>query len=75
LGIDFLVELGASLLCLATERGDPEMRAEGIGWLERATELPERWPSDATDRERARAMLDDPARACGNSRVGFSRGG
>ena len=73
--IDFLVELGASLLCLAAERGDPETRAEGIAWLERATELPERWPGDATDRERARAMLDDPARACGNSRVGFLRDG
>jgi len=73
--IDFLVELGASLLCLAAERDDPETRAEGIAWLERATELPERWPGDATDRERARAMLDDPRRACGNSRVGFLRGG
>lgn len=73
--IDFLVELGASLLCLAAERGDPETHAEGIAWLERATELPERWPGDATDRERARAMLDDPTRACGNSRLGFLRGG
>jgi len=73
--IDFHVELGASLLCLATERDDPEARAEGIGWLERALELPEQQPSDATDRERARAMLADPARACGDSRIGFSQGG
>jgi tetratricopeptide (TPR) repeat protein len=73
--IDFHVELGASLLCLAAEQDDREARAEGIGWLERATELPEQQPSDATDRERARAILDDPMRACGDSRVGFSRGG
>jgi len=73
--IDFHVELGASLLCLAAEQEDPEARAEGIGWLERATELPEQQPSDATDRERARAILDDPTRACGDSRAGFSRGG
>jgi tetratricopeptide (TPR) repeat protein len=58
--IDFHVELGASLLCLAAERD---------------VELPERQPSDATDRQRARAMLDDPSRACGDSRVGFLRGG
>jgi len=73
--VDFHVELGASLLCLAAERDDPETRAEGIEWLERAAELPERQPGDATDRERARAILDDPTRACGDSRVGFSRGG
>ncbi|GAG43034.1 unnamed protein product, partial [marine sediment metagenome] len=42
--IDFHVELGASLLCLATEREDPERLAEGIRWLERAFELPERQP-------------------------------
>jgi hypothetical protein len=72
--IDFHVELGASLLCLAAERKDPETRAEGIRWLERAFELPEREPADATDRQRARAMLDDPARACDDSRVGFLRG-
>ena len=58
--IDFHVELGASLLCLAAERGDPEARAEGVRWLERATALPQRRPGDATDRERARLMLDDP---------------
>lgn len=73
--IDFHVELGASLLCLATEREDPETLAEGIRWLERAFELPERQPGDATDRQRARAMLDDPARACDDSRIGFLRGG
>jgi tetratricopeptide (TPR) repeat protein len=68
--IDFQVELGASLLCLATERGDAKAQAEGIGWLERAVALPERWPGDATDRERARGMLEDPTRACGGSRGG-----
>jgi tetratricopeptide (TPR) repeat protein len=73
--IDFHVELGASLLCLAAERDDPATRAEGFRWLERTFELPERQPSDATDRQRARAMLDDPSRACGDSRVGFLRGG
>jgi len=72
--IDFHVELGASLLCLAAERGDPATRAEGIGWLQRALELPARQPDDAADRQRARAMLDDPASACGASRIGFLRG-
>ena len=73
--IDFHVELGASLLCLAAERGDSEVRAEGVRWLERATALPQRRPGDAADRGRARLMLDDPTRACGDSRGGFSRGG
>jgi hypothetical protein len=72
---DFLVELGASLLCLAAERDDPATRGEGIAWLERALELPARQPSDATDRRRARALLEDPARACGDSRIGFLPGG
>ena len=73
--IDFQVELGASLLCLAAERDDPVAREEGIGWLERTLALPERQPSDAIDRQRARAMLDDPGRACSDSRVGFLQGG
>jgi hypothetical protein len=72
--IDFHVELGASLLCLADERKDPEALAEGIAWLERAFELPERQPGDVTDRKRARAMLDDPTRSCDDSRIGFLRG-
>jgi hypothetical protein len=68
--IDFQLELGASLLCLAAEENDPGRRAEGIAWLERALELPVWQPNDATDRERARAMLLDHGRACGDSRVG-----
>jgi hypothetical protein len=73
--IDFHVELGASLLCLAAERDDPVAHAEGLRRLERTFGLPERQPSDATDRQRARAMLDDPSRACSDTRVGFLSGG
>lgn len=69
--IDFHLELGASLLCLAAEENDPDNRAEGIAWLERALELPEWQPGDTTDHERARAMLLDHGRACGDSRIGF----
>jgi hypothetical protein len=72
--VDYHVELGAALLCLASERDDVRARAEGIAWLERSFELNEWQPSDATDRERARAMIGDPGRACGDSRVGFLRG-
>lgn len=72
--VDYQVELGASLLCLASERDDVQARAEGLAWLERSFELNDWQPSDATDRERARAMIEDPGRACSDSRVGFRRG-
>jgi hypothetical protein len=69
--VDYQVELGAVLLCLGNASGDAARLAEGRAALERALELESFQTTDALDREHARALMAEPARACGYSRDGW----
>lgn len=67
---DYVVGLGASLVCVGTREHDDEALAEGLRWLERAASLPELMDTDAEDRARASRMRQNPSEACHDSRDG-----
>jgi tetratricopeptide (TPR) repeat protein len=69
--IDYAVELGASLLCLGTSRGDPATLEEGRRALRAAASLDRSLDTDSVDMEHAQVLFDEPERACGYSRDGW----
>ncbi len=71
LRIDYHVELGASLLCAATQMDDRERLAEGVEVLKRIPSLATLQTTDAIDREHAKIMIDAPKKACKYSREGW----
>jgi hypothetical protein len=69
--VDYQVEHGAILLCLATRREDARSATEGRTVLERALALPPRFDTDPLDQDYARRILEAPEKACHFSRLGF----
>jgi hypothetical protein len=67
---EYMVELGASLVCLGHEEKDAALVAEGEGLLRQVVALPQRRHEDAVDWRNAEALLADAAQACGFSRDG-----
>ncbi len=66
--IDYHIELGAALLCLANERDLPEMRGEGIEVLEAIPDLEDFQSTDAIDRVHAGLLIGRPSEACDYTR-------
>ena len=66
--VDYVVELGLSLLCQGHRLRDPERRMEGLELLERALTLPDVSATDPVDRARAERVLRDPSGACNDAR-------
>ncbi len=69
--IDYQVELGAILLCMGNEAGDPGRIERGERVLHDAMSLEHLQSTDAMDIEHARIMLEHPKRACSYSRDGW----
>ncbi|MEM7410366.1 MAG: hypothetical protein AAF430_09045 [Myxococcota bacterium] len=69
--IDYHLEMGAVLLCLASREETHDYAARGRQVLERARTLEHRLTTDAIDQEHAQLLLDQPDTACGYSRDGF----
>lgn len=69
--VDYRVELGATLLCVGTEKNRPEAIAEGIEVLEQAESLGLYLSTDHLDRAHAEVLMASPEKACGYSRDGF----
>lgn len=69
--IDYRVELGASLLCVGSENGDPGKIAEARQILESSRRLDDFLSTDALDKTHAVVLMRFPDRACGYSRDGF----
>lgn len=66
--VDYVVELGLSLVCQSDRTGEPALREEGLALLEHARTLPDRSATDPIDRERAERVLRDPGSACEDAR-------
>jgi hypothetical protein len=69
--IDYQVEKGAILLCMADKRSSEDASGRGRGVLNRALTLEQRIGTDAIDIEHARVLLREPENACGYSRDGW----
>ncbi len=66
--IEYVKELGISLICRGQRQDNPEEIKEGKKYLKKVGDLPEIKPSDPIDKKHARMILDDPSMACGYSR-------
>jgi len=69
--VDYRVELGAVLLCLGTDKRQPEAIEEGLRVLEEARHLDPFLSTDHLDISHAQILMDHPDKACGYSRDGF----
>lgn len=69
--VDYRVELGAVLLCLGTDRGEPERIEQGLTVLQQARALDDFLNTDSIDKEHATTLMASPEIACGYSRDGF----
>lgn len=67
---EYMVELGAALVCLGHEEHDTGLIAEGHGLLGLVVALPQRRAEDAIDQRNAERLLADPADACAFARDG-----
>lgn len=68
--MEYVKELGVSLLCRWTKKKDPHDLEEGKAYLEKTQILPLFKGYDKVDREHARLILTHPEMACGYSRDG-----
>ncbi len=66
--LEYMVELGASLLCLGNEEQDAALIAEGEALLEQVAALPARRPADLADQGNAQRLHADASAACGFER-------
>ena len=69
--VDYQVELGAVLLCMGHQRGEPQRIEEGRKALRDAMDIPYFQGTDPMDIEHARALMAEPHRACSYSRDGW----
>jgi tetratricopeptide (TPR) repeat protein len=65
---DYLVELGASLLCLGEHDKEPALVAEGLDTLQRVILLERNEPTGSVDAQHAGILIADPREACDYSR-------
>ncbi len=66
--IEYVKELGISLMCRGERTGNQADIEEGKKHLEKVKDLPVIKPSDLIDKEHAKDLLADPGLACGYSR-------
>ncbi|MFO8055740.1 MAG: hypothetical protein R6V10_00395 [bacterium] len=66
--IEYVKELGVSLVCRGQKRENPEDIKEGRKYLKKVLELPEIKHTDPIDKKHAQMILSDPSLACGYSR-------
>jgi len=64
---EFLVELGASLLCLGEEDESPALAAEGLDVLQQVILLGNGEPGRSVNVQYARVLIADPGQACAYS--------
>lgn len=69
--VDYLVELGAVLLCIGDQEHDAARLVEGRDAMRRAMKSPDFQSTDELDLEHAQILLAQPERACGYSRDGW----
>jgi hypothetical protein len=63
--VDYHLALGASLLCVGSDKNRKELVNEGIAVLNGVQDLPELMETDERDRVIAKALAAQPERACG----------
>jgi hypothetical protein len=63
--VDYHLALGASLLCVGSDKNRKELIDEGIAVLNRVESLPGHMETDERDRVIAKALVAQPERACG----------
>jgi len=73
--VDYQVELGAVLLCMGHQLGEPQRIEEGRRALRGAMDIPHFQGTDPMDIENARALMAEPHRACSYSRDGWLEAG
>jgi len=66
--IEYVKELGISLICRGQQKDRPQDIEEGKNYLKKIEDLPVIKPSDPIDKKHARMILEDPSMACGYSR-------
>ncbi len=66
--IEYVKELGISLICRGQQKDRPEDIKEGKNFLKKVEDLPVIKPTDPIDKKHARMILKDPSMACGYSR-------
>jgi tetratricopeptide (TPR) repeat protein len=66
--IEYVKELGLSLICRGTRRGSNADIEEGIKYLEKIAELPAIKPSDLIDKDHAKDLIAHPDMACAYQR-------
>jgi hypothetical protein len=69
--VDYHLALGASLLCVGSERDRKELVDEGLAVLNRIESLPGHMETDDHDRVIAKALASQPERACGYTHHGW----
>ena len=73
--VDYQVELGAVLLCMGYQLGEPQRIEEGHRALRDAMDIPHFKATDRIDIEHARVLMAEPHRACSYSRDGWLEAG
>jgi tetratricopeptide (TPR) repeat protein len=66
--IEYVKELGVSLLCRGEKKGSQDDIKEGEKYLRKVLELPAMKPTDTIDKDHARMLLEEHGLACGYSR-------
>jgi tetratricopeptide (TPR) repeat protein len=66
--IEYVKELGVSLICRGNKTGNHEDISEGEKYLQMVEDLPVIKPSDVIDKKQVKELLASPGLACGYSR-------
>lgn len=66
---EYLKELGMAYLCRGTRRNQPADLAEGKKYLQKVIDLPAQDQLDRIDQQDAKMVMENPALACGYSRI------